>query len=278
VADETTVPVDAKRVPRLGHLEAVIAARVELDRFLIQLDRLAPDDWDKPTACTLWNVHDVVAHVAGAAASYARRSEFARQWNPLVQRAHRRPGFTVLDALNQVQVDDRATATADELLAELRHVGPLAIEHRRRIPSLLRAVRLPMPALGVAPIGYLTDLIYTRDMWIHRLDVARATDREMVTDSTHDGRIVALMVRDLGRRLPVRFRSRAIVLELDGRAGGVYRLGEGESPAATVALDALDFAWRAAGRLTADEARARAAVGGHEGVARDALDIMTVPV
>jgi hypothetical protein len=56
----------------------------------------------------------------------------------------------------------------------------------------VRAKRLPLPLLGMVPLGYLTDLISTRDMWMHRLDICRATGREMVLTSRHNGRITAL--------------------------------------------------------------------------------------
>jgi hypothetical protein len=52
----------------------------------------------------------------------------------------------------------------------------------------------------VVPLDYLIDLIYTRDMWMHRLDICRATGREMVQTPQHDGRITTLVVRDLARK------------------------------------------------------------------------------
>src|SRR5712671_5886310 len=98
-----------------------------------------------------------------------------------------RPAFSLNDALNQIQVDDRGAATPADLLAELREVGPRAIATRKRLPAIVRAMRLPLPLLGVVPLGYLTDLIYTRDMWMHRLDICRVTGREMVQTPRHDG-------------------------------------------------------------------------------------------
>src|SRR5712692_9807606 len=166
---------DAASIPSLTHTEAAQMAAVELERFLTLVESLSPADWDKPTTCTLWNVRQVVAHVTGAAASYARWSEFKRQNSFFVQRPYRQAGFSMLDAINQIQVDDRTNATPADLLAELREVGPRAIATRKRLPAIVRAVRLPLPLLGVAPIGYVTDLIYTRDMWMHRLDICRAT-------------------------------------------------------------------------------------------------------
>lgn len=269
---------DSTQIPALGHVEAAAMATTELDRFLSLLEGLSVGDWTKPTACSLWDVRQVVAHVTGAAASYANWAELVRQWSPRVHGAHRRPGFSLLDTLNQIQVDDRADATPQDLLAELRTVGPRAIANRRRLPSAVRAIRLPMPALGIARIGYLTDLIYTRDMWIHRLDIARATAREMEIDARHDGRIISLMVYDLSKRLHQNLGSHAVLLDLLGRAGGVYRIGSGERPLATISLDALDFAWLAAGRMTPADVGELATTSGDPELVTRVIENISVPV
>jgi uncharacterized protein (TIGR03083 family) len=269
--------IDAARVPALGHAEAAAMATVELDRFLALLERLAPDDWAKPTVCTDWDVREVTAHVAGAAASYARPSEFARQWSPLAQRPYRRAGLGILDALNQIQVDDRATHDPAAVIAELRADGPRAIATRRRLPALARSIRLPMPTLGFVPIGYLTDLIYTRDMWVHRLDLSRATGQPMALTPDHDGRVIALVVRDLALKLAPRLRSKSVNYDLVGPAGGAFRFGAGPVVQATIRLDALDFAWLAAGRLTPVAAMTLAEIEGDDGLAGRILAATSVP-
>ncbi len=231
---------DAASIPSLTHTEAAEMAAVELERFLILVESLSPADWNKPTVCTLWNVRQIVAHVTGAAASYARWSQFKRQNSPFVQLPYRQAGFSLLDAINQIQVDDRSNATPAELLAELREVGPRAIATRKRLPAVLRAVRLPLPLLGVVPISYLTDLIYTRDMWMHRLDICRATGREIVQTPQHDGRITTLVVRDLARKLTAKLAGQAVVYELTGISGGCWSLGENASSLARITMDVLD--------------------------------------
>src|SRR6266851_4775396 len=264
---------EAASIPSLTHIEAAEMATVELERFLACVEALAPADWDQSTACPLWNVRQVVAHVTGAAASYARWSQFKRQHSPFVQRPYRQAGFSLLDAINQIQVDDRTIAT----LAELLEVGPRAIATRKRLPAIVRAVRLPLPLLGVAPIGYVTDLIYTRDMWMHRLDICRATGREMVQTPRHDGRITTLVVRDLARKLTPKLAGQAVVYELMGIAGGCWSLGENASPIARITMDVLDFHLKASGRLPAIELASHASCSGDEHIARLALDNTQVP-
>jgi uncharacterized protein (TIGR03083 family) len=269
--------VQARVIPPLSHHEAMDMATLELERFLALVTSLSEDEWEKPTACPQWNVRQMLAHVTGAAASYARWSEFKRQNNFKVQRPYRVSGLSFLDSLNQIQVDDRASATPAALIDELQTVGPRAIATRARLPVLLRTLRVPLPALGIVPIGYLTDLIYTRDMWMHRLDLCRATQREMVMTPEHDGRIVSLVMRDLTKKLAATLRTMSIVYHLSGRVSGTWQLGQKVPPAATIQLDVLDFNLLASGRLTPEEAWARVSLEGDTALAREVLNHTNVP-
>jgi len=248
-----------------------------LERFLALVTALSDDEWEKPTACTLWNVRQILAHVTGAAASYARWSEFKRQNSFKVQRPYRASGLSFLESLNQIQVDDRASATPAALIDELHTVGPRAIATRTRLPVLLRVIRVPLPALGIVPVGYLTDLIYTRDMWMHRLDLCRATGREMVLTPEHDGRIVALVMRDVAKKLAAPLRKNSMVYHLSGRVGGTWQLGAEVPPAATLQIDVLDFNLVASGRLTPEEAWSCVSLEGDTALAREALNHTNVP-
>jgi hypothetical protein len=151
-------------------------------------------------------------------------------------------------------------------------VGPRAIATRERLPGLLRAIRIPLPELGFVPIGSLTDLIYTRDMWMHGFDICRATGSEMIQTSHHDGRITALVVRDLARKLTPRLGGQAVAYELTGIPGGCWSLGENVRPIARITMDVLDFHLLASGRLPANELSSHTSVAGDEQIARLALD------
>lgn len=269
--------LDAANIPPLIHAEAGAMARVELERFLIQVRSLAGDDWDKPTDCTLWNVRQVLAHQAGAYASFASWGQFIRQWSQLFKK--RRPGELAVDVVNHLQVGDRANASPDELIIELEEVGPKAIATRQRLPAFLRALRVPFgPPLGFARVGYLTDLIYTRDTWSHRLDICRATGREMILTPYHDGRIMALVMRDLAAKLQRERKGISLVFQLTGPAGGSWRIGSVDTPAAALQMDALDFSRLTSGRLAPDEVRERplVAINGDLEMAMWALDHSTV--
>lgn len=279
LASQSTIQ-DATSIPPLSHREAASLAQAELDRFLGFLETLSEDDWTRPTACTLWNVRQMVAHKAGSEAGFARWSEFKRQYiSPSAQRPYRKAGFSMLDTINQIHVDDRANRSPAELLAELREVGPRAIATRQRLPALLRAIRMPMPVLGFVRIDYLTDQIYSRDMWMHRLDIARATGRPMELTAEHDGRIVALVVRDLAGRVRNKLAGTSVVFDLDGPAGGRWRIGQDPRPDATLQMDTLDFACLASDRFTAADFQAQGLVviTGDRRIGEQALERTSVP-
>jgi len=116
---------------------------------------------------------------------------------------------------------------------------------RRRIPAAVRVLRVPFgPPLGFRSIGYLMDRIYTRDAWMHRIDISTATSRPLVLTADHDGRIVDDIVREWAHdhRQPYR-------LTLTGPAGGEWSSETGADP---LTLDAVLFCRIMAGRVAGD--------------------------
>jgi len=241
---------NAADIPKLTHSEAGVLAREELSRFIQLVETLGGDDWNQPTYCTLWSVRDILAHQAGAYAGFTSWAEFRRQYvdNPY-QKTEKAP----IDGINRRQIEDRAGKTPVDLLAELREVGPKAIKTRQKLPALLRALPImPMgPPIGFAPIGYLTDDIYPRDTWSHRLDISHAIGREMLLTPEHDGRLTALIVKDLERTLRSKLGGKAVMYELTGPAGGAWQIGRG-THSVTLTMDVIDFHLLASGRMTAE--------------------------
>ena len=86
------------------------------------------------------------------------------------------------------------------------------------------------------------DVIYTRDSWMHRVDLSRATEKPLVLIPNHDGRLVADVVRDWADR-----HGRPFLLELEGPAGGSYASGAGGEE---YSLDAVEFCRILSGRGT----------------------------
>ena len=97
-------------------------------------------------------------------------------------------------------------------------------------------------------LGYLIDVIYLRDIWMHRVDACRATGRDLELTPEDDGRIVADVVAEWARR-----HQQPFILELTGVAGGLYAAKNATSgdTSSWLALDAVEFCRTLAGRSPA---------------------------
>jgi uncharacterized protein (TIGR03083 family) len=261
----------AESIPSVTADEAYSLMRTALERFMALIETLEPQDWGRPTACTLWTVREIVAHQAGGYASGTGYREMFRQYARIPRR-----GQLPEDAINALQVGERAGRTPAELIQELRQDGPVAIRKWAYQFRVVKPIAASHPVGGWASLRYLMWVIHSRDTWMHRLDICRATGRRFEQTAEHDGRIMALIVQDAEKALRKKLGGKAVVLDLTGIAGGVWKLGAGKPaagvsaadvPAASVRMDALDFAIFASGRFTKEEARARAAVSGDVEVA-----------
>jgi uncharacterized protein (TIGR03083 family) len=221
----------------------MVAAEEEYDRLLRLLGGLGAERWTAPTDCDGWAVRDVVAHLAGAAASTGSLRELIR-----LARAARRIGREgdFVDRMNQVQVDERASMPPAALIGDLEVNARRGLAARRRIPAPVQAVRIPFgPPLGTRPLGYLMGRIYTRDAWMHRVDLARATGATLELTGEHDGAIVEDVVAEWAAA-----HGRDFDVRLDGPAGG--RWTKGTAPDALVRMDAVDFARTLSGRVAGE--------------------------
>lgn len=232
---------EVRDVPRLGHREAMTLAETEYRRFAALLDELTAEQWAAPTECAPWTVRDMATHVLG----YMRASCSVREQVRQVRAAKRRGG-SIADAMSALQVEELADLAPDAIAAEVngrvsgatrgRRTSPWPVRHLVRISS-------DLPVSGHKErwqLGYLVDVIGTRDTWMHRLDICRATGRLPELTGEHDGRIVADIVAEWGRR-----HGRPFELVLSGPAGGAYRSGTGGP---TLQGDAVEFCRSLCGR------------------------------
>jgi hypothetical protein len=65
IATLSTANIAAEKIPYVTADEAYTLLQTAFTRFITLIEALAPEDWSKPTACTAWNVRDMVAHVPG---------------------------------------------------------------------------------------------------------------------------------------------------------------------------------------------------------------------
>ena len=262
---------DAVSIPYVTADEAFHLLQFELGRFLELVENLGPEDWSKPTACTEWEVREMVAHQAGGYASGTGYKEMFRQGK------HRpKPGQLIEDAINEFQVRERANKSPAELIAELRKVGPVAARKWAYEFRIAKLISFPHRDAGKLSFRHVMWVIHSRDTWMHRLDICRATGREFVQSADVDSRHVELIMLDVANTLERKFNGPALVFELTGIGGGTWKIGQGE-PVATICMDVLEFNIYASGRYTFDEALPMATITGDIAAAEEALkDILVV--
>ena len=238
----TTVrPIE--KVPALDHDEAGVLAAVENERFVRLVSALSAEDWTRATDCPEWDVRAMASHVLGAMEGNVSLREFLHQLRAGKKVAGDRPD---IDGMTEVQVRERVHLGPKHLVHSLAEMAPRAARARRRVPSPLR--RLPMnveveKVMERWSLGYLFDVIMTRDTWMHRVDIARATGHALQLSADHDGRIVSDVVVEWARR-----HGEPFTLHLLGPAGGTFSQGEN---GAELSLDAVDFCRTLSGRAPA---------------------------
>jgi uncharacterized protein (TIGR03083 family) len=246
--DMTRSVDDIARISR--DIDAREVALGAYQRLFDLLEQLGPEEWGAPTECPGWDVAAMVGHLIGAAKNAASLREAMRQQRWAKSHADEFDGST-LDASTALQVRDHAHLSPEERLAALRDVVPAAVRTRMRLPRLVRRMTSHLEESGsLAPgsptsltFGELVDVILTRDVWMHRIDIARATDRSIDLDERTDGRIVEDVVVEWAGR-----HGQPFDLTLTGPAGGEFRQGEGSEH---LEYDPVEFCRILAGRAPA---------------------------
>ena len=142
-----------------------------------------------------------------------------------------------------MQVQAHAGLSRSELIDRLEARGPVQAAWRgsRRLMRQIRTKEDGPDGPETWKAGYLFDIILTRDTWMHRVDITRATAAPMELTPDHDGRIVADVVAEWARR-----HGQPFTLRLTGPAGGAWASGSGGED---IELDAVAFC-----RIMADRA------------------------
>ena len=234
----------SQRDPRMPQLQRDVAthlAATEYERVVAVLERLDPGQWRSPTDCPDWDVRAMAGHMLGMVQMVAGMPEMVRQQLAAKRRATRE-GSVLIDALTAVQVEKNADLSTGQLVERVRRLAPRAVRNRRRAPGVMRRQTLP-DGDEWWTMGYLFDVILTRDPFLHRVYIARATDTPMEVTAEHEGVIVDDVVTEWAGR-----HGAGYDLELTGPAGGHWRRGEGEP----ITMDALEFCRSLSGRAPAE--------------------------
>jgi uncharacterized protein (TIGR03083 family) len=220
------------RTSALGRKTAMTLAATEYQRCADLLRSLDSAAWTARTSCPEWDVRQLAAHMLGMVEMAASIRDGARQ-----RRAATVNGEIDIDRLTALQVDERSTwsgpAISDRFTARTRkavtgrRMTPFFIRRRTMIGGVFNGVEEPWT------LGYLIDVILTRDPWMHRLDICDALQLKPELSGDHDGIVVADVVREWADR-----HGKDYCLHLTGAAGGTWSNG---AAGPRIELDAVDF-------------------------------------
>lgn len=234
-----TAGAEAIRAVALTRIEANRLMSSQYHALLTTLRELPSGGWEAITDCDPWTVKDIVAHLVGWAEALTSFSQFRRQL--FEGRRRTKEMGNLLNAVNQVQVDDRASMTPDQLLERWEQVMPKFERLRRRAGAVGKILPFYEGSLiGFTNVAYLANTIYTRDTFMHRVDISRATSKEL-----HLGRREQRLIEDVLVDWATRTGAAARI-NLEGPAGGSYLVGTGSI--ATIEGDAVEMARVLAGR------------------------------
>ena len=221
--------------------EAWALARAEYVRMFELIATLGDDDWTRPTDCTAWDVHAMLGHLVGAIEGFASPRVLIHQYRQGAKllKSGEIDGHLPVDGANAIQVRERANVPTTELIGRYERAIPGALRWRRRLSWVPGTMD---DDAGRFTMAELFRVILTRDTWMHRVDITRATGRELVLTPAHDGRIVEDCVVDWGGK-----HGRAFSLELSGQAGGRFDGGGGGTASE---CDAVEFVRALSGRGT----------------------------
>jgi uncharacterized protein (TIGR03083 family) len=238
----TTNTLEAGLPPRITRAEARPLAEEEFRRFAELAAALTDEEWTRPTDCTGWDVRAIALHVLGSAEAQASVGQFLHQLRKGLPLNKQIDSHHWVDGLNALQIREHAHLAAPDLVAALASVGPRAVAGRWGTPPPMRCLPIPFGApVGWAPLKYLLDVGFTRDVWAHRVDVCAAVGRTMQLTADHDGRLVGDLVAEWAA-----VHGEPFELVLHGTAGGTFAQGAGGEH---VEIDAVDFVRVLSGRL-----------------------------
>jgi uncharacterized protein (TIGR03083 family) len=237
-----TTSTRVEEIAAIDRHEAATIAATEYQRFADLLRALGPDDWSRPTECPAWDVRAMAGHTLGMMRDFTSLPNVMRRTRAATKAA-KTAGGPVIDSMTALQVTDTAGLSNDALIAEASSTGPRAASWRTKPHPVFRLMPLKQEVGGEPEtwrMGYLLDIVLTRDPWMHRVDISRVTGRPHVLTPGHDGRIVADVVAEWARR-----HGRPFRLELTGPAGGTFVKGDGGEE---ITLDAVEFCRILSGR------------------------------
>ena len=234
-----TVRLDELRGPSADELLRIGAYQNE--QMLRLLRTLDDEEWNAPTDCDRWTVKDIVAHLIGWAECFASFKEFRHQFAASIKR--RKELGNPVNAQNEQQVEDRRHLTPEQIIDRFEVALTRFLSFRMNVGKFMHYMPYYDPSIiKYSNIGYISRVIFTRDMFMHRIDIACATNRPVPLER-EDHALMADVLRDWARR-------HDIDATIDLGELGIFVAGQGGR--ARIVGDAPTFARVMTGRADLD--------------------------
>src|SRR5260221_10662372 len=128
---------------RIKRPEARVLAEGEFVEMAQTVASLSPEEWAMPSDCTGWDVRKMVLHVLGSGDAQASVREFMHQMRRGIPLNKEIDSHHWVDGLNELQIRERVHLSNNELVAQLRAVGPQAVKGRWGTPPPMRYLPIP---------------------------------------------------------------------------------------------------------------------------------------
>lgn len=253
------------------------------------LRSLRPDDWDRPTACALWSVKDIVAHLLDSALrrlSYGRDRMDPTPSQPIATYADL---VAYLNRLNAEWVVAARRLSPGVLMEMLNYTAGELHTYFRSLDPHASAL------FGVAWAGEETSTNwfdlgreYT-ERWLHQQQIREAVGAPPLTAREWLYPALDIFVR----ALPFTYRNvqaepgRSLRIEIQGEAGGVWTLlrgpdgwhllaGSNHSATAHVTLS-QETAWKLFSKgLSSEQAQRNVSIDGDVGLGQPMLGALAI--
>lgn len=259
----------------------------ERGEFVALLRELTAAEWQQPTVCPGWRVHDVVAHVGH---DYLRKLSRTRDLYPGPGPApgESLPGF--LARVNQELVDVARHWSPQILVDLISHLGPQLDQLWASLDLGRTGEAVSWAAPGVpAPVWLDVAREYT-EYWVHQQQVRDAVGRP----GADDERLAAPVSDTFLRAAPYALRrlspdpGTSVLIQVTGPGGGTWTVqfqnaiwaldrGASAQPAAAVVRLSADCLWRVAtGGITVAAAREQASISGDQALGSAVLSLVAI--
>jgi uncharacterized protein (TIGR03083 family) len=257
-----------------------------LEHLLDLLSGLSAEDWEKPTACSLWSVKGVALHLLGDEVGNLSRRRDGHAWSGDIESWENL--VSLINEWNEMWVDATQRISPRLLCDLMRFTGVQMCDYFRSLDPYSMGGSVNWAGPEPAPVWLDLAREYT-ERWLHQQHIRDAVARPGLKQP----RFLAPVLDAFVRALPHTYRETSaadgtlVALTISGESGGQWSLlrekglwnlylGIPRQPDVEVVIDE-DVAWRVFTRgLGKEEARSRVTVIGEQSLGLKVLDMVSI--